>query len=332
MRFRSPFLFLAGFFLVTLATLAAKPAQARMLCYCRLTNLSSLTEADERRFCRNEIAVVGSVNESLSAQSECLQMCLDDGNEYVGLSDSGPEARPYDAALVETGSCLFSKNSHTQSDSTQTITGWSDSYNNCRAPLNSIPSANNRAGSLPSSCSYCFCKYKAGATPASCAGKTVFMHATGAPNECARFCEDIGMDSTGAAVKNYGDLCDYKSTDGCSAPQNPSGACGDVVAGIAKDLATAQFQANRGSAIGQLLPLGDISLPGVIARLIRRLLSVVGAIALVFFIWGGIKYMTAAGDDKKIAEARNMITTTISGLVAIFISYALLSLLINVLK
>lgn len=332
MRFRSPLLFLAGFFLVAITALPAKPAEARRLCYCRLSNLADLTETDERRFCRNEVAVVGSVDDSLAAGTECAQMCQSDGNEFVDVSGNGPEARPYDAALVETSSCLFSKNSHTQSDSTQTITGWTDSYNNCRAPLNSIPSANNRSGNVPSACSFCFCKYKANVSPASCAGKTVYMHATGAPNECSRFCEDIGMDSAGDAVKSYDDYCDYKSTNGCSAPQNPNGKCGEVVAGVARDLANAQFQANRGSAIGQLLPLGDISLPGVIARVIRRVLSVVGAIALVFFIWGGIKYMTAAGDSKKMGEARDLIVTTISGLVAIFISYALLSLLINVLK
>jgi hypothetical protein len=325
-------LFLFSFFFVALVVLPAKPAEARRLCYCRLTNLSNLTESDEQKFCRSEVAVVGSVSDSVAAGAECLQMCQEDGNEYIGLSESGPAERPYDAALVETGRCLFSKNSHSENDTTQTITGWTDNNNNCRSPLNSIPSANNRNGALPSSCSFCFCKYKSNVSPAACAGKTVYMHATGAPNECSRFCEDMGMDSAGAAVSDYNALCDYKSSDNCGAPKNPAGKCGEVVAGVARDLASARFQANRGSALGQLLPLGDIELPSIIARIIRQLLSVVGAIALVFFIWGGIKYMTAAGDEKKIAEARNMLVTTISGLIAIFVSYALLSLLINVLN
>lgn len=88
----------------------------------------------------------------------------------------------------------------------------------------------------------------------------------------------------------------------------------------------------RGSAISLPLPLGSISLPAVIGRVIRTLLGVVGAIALVFFIWGGIKYMTAAGDEKKVAEARGMITTTVSALAAIFLSYAVLSILLNALS
>jgi hypothetical protein len=325
-------LFLTSFIFIALVALPTKPAEARRLCYCRLTNLPNLTEADERKFCRSEVAVVGSVAETLTAAIDCTQMCLEDGNEYVGLSGSGPEARPYDFALTETNYCLFSKNSHSESDTSQTITGWTDNNNNCRSPLNSIPSANNRAGALPSTCSYCFCKYKSNVSPAACAGKTVYMHATGAPSECPRFCEDMGMDSSGPAVQDYGAICDYKSSNNCGAPNNPTGKCGEVLAGVARDMASAQFQANKGSALGQLLPLGDISVPGVIARIIRRLLSVVGAIALVFFIWGGIKYMTAAGDEKKVAEARDLLVTTVSGLVAIFVSYALLSLLINVLN
>lgn len=92
------------------------------------------------------------------------------------------------------------------------------------------------------------------------------------------------------------------------------------------------FKANRGSALGLLLPLGDISLPKLIARIISQLLGIVGALALVFFIWGGIKYMTAAGDDKKVSDARNMIVAAVSGLAAIFLSYAALTLLINALN
>jgi len=142
----------------------------------------------------------------------------------------------------------------------------------------------------------------------------------------------MGMDSFGHAVQDYNAVCDYKSSDNCSVAKNPTGKCGELLADVASDMASTRFQANKGSALGQLLPLGDISVPGVIARIIRRLLSVVGAIALVFFVWGGVKYMTAAGDEKKVKEARDMLVTTVSGLVAIFVSYALLSLLINVLS
>ncbi len=47
------------------------------------------------------------------------------------------------------------------------------------------------------------------------------------------------------------------------------------------------------------------------------------------FIWGGAKWMLAAGDAKKVGEAKAMIVAAISGLVAIFASYAILSFILN---
>ncbi len=330
MRIRLFSLLAFGALCAASVALPARSVQARQLCYCRVTNPSSLTEADERKFCQGEVIVAGAVPFGLTAGSDCTQLCRSAGNEYAGLSVDNPAERSYDAALGEKTQCLFSKEPHGPSD-LEVITGWSEKENNCRAPINAIAGNGNPKGQNPSACSYCFCKYRADVKPGSCAGKTVYMRATGAPSECPRFCQNMGMDEAGNAVKSYNDLCDYKSAEGCKTPFNPLGACGELLAGIAKNAEASSFQANRGTALGQVLLLGDLSVPGAIALLIKKILSVVGAIALVFFLWGGIKYMTAAGDDKKVAEARGMITTTVSGLIAIFLSYALLSFLINVL-
>ncbi len=331
MRYRTPFLFVLGFFLTVIAAMPVLPAEARRLCYCRLTNHANLGAGDEQKFCRDEVVVVGSVGDSITASIDCRAMCESDGHTYVDESSVGPDVGTYDIALNEREQCVFSRNAHGSTDPNP-VTGWTNNYNDCRAPLNSIPNVYNRNGIVPDTCSYCFCKYGAGGgVSASCTGKTVFMHATSAPELCPRFCEDIGMESAGNAVRNFNDQCDYKTTNDCATPASSGGACGNEAGERAREQALHEFQANRGSVLGQLLPLGDISLPQAIARLIQRLLSVVGAIALVFFIWGGIKYMTAAGDDKKVGEARNMLTTTVTAMAAIFLSYALLSLLINAL-
>jgi len=84
-----------------------------------------------------------------------------------------------------------------------------------------------------------------------------------------------------------------------------------------------------GSPLSLTLPLGSVSLPSVIARVIQQLLSIVGALALAFFVWGGLRWMLARGVPEEIAKAKKMIVAAISGLVAIFASYAILSLIIN---
>jgi hypothetical protein len=88
-------------------------------------------------------------------------------------------------------------------------------------------------------------------------------------------------------------------------------------------------QIHSGSVLTLPLPLGDITLPQLIARIIKQLLSIVGALALALFVWGGIKMMLAAGKEKEVGDAKKIIVAAISGLVAIFASYAILNVIIN---
>jgi hypothetical protein len=84
-----------------------------------------------------------------------------------------------------------------------------------------------------------------------------------------------------------------------------------------------------GSVLTLPLPLGNISLPQLIARVIKQVLSIVGALTLLIFVWGGMSWMLAAGAPDKIAAAKKMIVAAISGLAAIFLSYAILNFILN---
>ena len=55
------------------------------------------------------------------------------------------------------------------------------------------------------------------------------------------------------------------------------------------------------------------------------------ALALVFVIYGGIKYVTSAGDQTKAEEARNAITNAIIGAVVIIAFRVLINLALNIL-
>lgn len=77
-------------------------------------------------------------------------------------------------------------------------------------------------------------------------------------------------------------------------------------------------------------PLGDIKTPqALIGKLITAVLGVVGSLALVMFIFGGITWMTSGGNADKIKKGRDIVVWAVIGLVIIFSSYALVRFLLG---
>lgn len=73
------------------------------------------------------------------------------------------------------------------------------------------------------------------------------------------------------------------------------------------------------------------SIPALINNVIKGLLGVVGALALFFLIWGGIMWMTSSGSSEKIKKGKDTIVWAIFGLAMIFLSYAVISLVLTTL-
>lgn len=67
------------------------------------------------------------------------------------------------------------------------------------------------------------------------------------------------------------------------------------------------------------------------ASLVSGLISLIMLVAaLLFFfmlIWGGIKWVTSEGDEKKVASARAQITSALIGLAIIFAAWAIVQLI-----
>jgi hypothetical protein len=72
---------------------------------------------------------------------------------------------------------------------------------------------------------------------------------------------------------------------------------------------------------GMISPLGT-SAPVVIGRVISSLFGVIGSIALVLFVYGGIVWMTAAGNDRNVQKGKSVLIWSTLGLAFIFFSYA----------
>ncbi|MCL2280469.1 pilin [Candidatus Saccharibacteria bacterium] len=71
---------------------------------------------------------------------------------------------------------------------------------------------------------------------------------------------------------------------------------------------------------------GDALIP----RLINLMLFIVGILAIVFLIFGGIRYVISGGDKSKVDAAKNTILYAIVGLVVAILGYAVVNWVIGV--
>ncbi|TAK04145.1 hypothetical protein EPO34_03295 [Patescibacteria group bacterium] len=77
---------------------------------------------------------------------------------------------------------------------------------------------------------------------------------------------------------------------------------------------------------------GEGGLPALIGNLIKGVLGVLGIILVIYLVWAGFKWMTAAGDSKKVDEAKAMIQNAVIGIVIVVAAYAIASFVIKLLS
>lgn len=77
-------------------------------------------------------------------------------------------------------------------------------------------------------------------------------------------------------------------------------------------------------------PLGQGVTPQtLIGRVINAVLGIVGSLTLLMFIYGGILWMTAAGNSEQISKGKAVLVWAIIGLVVVFSSYSLVKFILN---
>lgn len=78
------------------------------------------------------------------------------------------------------------------------------------------------------------------------------------------------------------------------------------------------------NSVGDAAGIGtSASLGTIIARILRIFFGILGAVALVLCIYAGFKWMTAAGDEKKVEDAKNILKNGVIGLVIIFAAFGI---------
>lgn len=77
--------------------------------------------------------------------------------------------------------------------------------------------------------------------------------------------------------------------------------------------------------------LGNADPRAMAAKVINIMLGFLGIIAVVIILFGGFKWMTAAGNDDKVGEAKKLLGAGVIGLIIVLMSYALASFVIDAL-
>ena len=70
---------------------------------------------------------------------------------------------------------------------------------------------------------------------------------------------------------------------------------------------------------------------GVFKQVTNTILYIVGIIAVIMLVIGGIKYVVSGGDAKKVTDAKNTVLYAIIGLIIAFLSYAIVNFVITAL-
>ena len=77
-------------------------------------------------------------------------------------------------------------------------------------------------------------------------------------------------------------------------------------------------------------PLGDVKNPNiVIGNIIAAILTLVGSLALLMFVYGGLVWMTAAGNKEKVSKGKDILIWATIGMAVIFSSYAMVKFVLQ---
>ncbi|GIW62169.1 MAG: hypothetical protein KatS3mg089_1021 [Patescibacteria group bacterium] len=82
---------------------------------------------------------------------------------------------------------------------------------------------------------------------------------------------------------------------------------------------------------GNCTKLANATFNGIIGTIFTYLLIAGALVAIIFLIWGGIKWITSRGDKTKVESARYTIIGAIIGLIIVFASFLIINLVTNTL-
>jgi succinate dehydrogenase/fumarate reductase cytochrome b subunit len=84
--------------------------------------------------------------------------------------------------------------------------------------------------------------------------------------------------------------------------------------------------------IGVAFPRSDADLSEFLPFIFQLVLLGVSVLALVYFLIGGVRFIMSSGEESKAKAARKTIVNAIIGLVIAFLSYIIVTSIINLIQ
>lgn len=178
---------------------------------------------------------------------------------------------------------------------------------------------------------YCWCIRPDGMCEnhrVNAAGDDIVCGSSGATG-CSAYCNSRTTDGTSWTAAH----CDPQDEDFLNRSTSSTGSTCPIIEGDGSEPAGGEDGPTPPPEPIELYnPLGgDVTVAQFIGRGIRAVIGIVGGIALLMFIYGGIVWMTAGGSQERISSAKNVLKNSFIGLLLIFFSYAIISIFFSIL-
>ena len=77
------------------------------------------------------------------------------------------------------------------------------------------------------------------------------------------------------------------------------------------------------SALGTTLELGTADLEETVISIVQWALGFLGLVAVIMILIGGFQWMTAGGNEEKVASAKKIISAAVIGLIIVLLAWAI---------
>ncbi len=81
--------------------------------------------------------------------------------------------------------------------------------------------------------------------------------------------------------------------------------------------------------IGTTLGLGTADLKEVVINIIQWVLGILALVAVVMIIVGGVRWMTAGGNEEHVEGAKKIITAAVIGMIIVLLAWAIVIFVAN---
>ncbi|MFH1947315.1 MAG: pilin [Candidatus Magasanikbacteria bacterium] len=125
-----------------------------------------------------------------------------------------------------------------------------------------------------------------------------------------------------------GQLCDGTKTTNCVFKQDieeKDCKSGTTFTVVEKDLVGDPDPFTGLNKLSELNQLKSNNIPNLIGNLIKTAMGLMGSIGLVMFVYGGLLWMTAAGNSEHQKKAMNVLLWSSMGIIVILASYVIVS-------